>query len=85
MHTYKAAYQFINGSVHAKVLDFPGAATSGANMHDARQRLASVLLDLAILCEERGEALPIPDSSLTDPDADIEEPLHLSSFGLCGG
>lgn len=85
MHTYKAAYQFIDGGVHAHVLDFPGAIISGTDMDDARQLLASALLDLAILCQERGEALPIPDPSLTDPAADIEEPLHLSSPGLCGG
>jgi len=25
----------------------------------------------------RGESLPRPDSSCTDPEADLEEPIHL--------
>ena len=77
MLTYKAAYQFVDGGVHAHLLDFPGAITCGSDLAEARRLLASALLDLADLCLERGEPLPIPDSSLTDPDADIEEPLHL--------
>ena len=77
MLTYKAAYQFVEGGVHAHVLDFPGAITCGADLESARRLLASALLDLAGLCLERGEALPVPDPALTDPEADIEEPLHL--------
>ena len=77
MLTYKAAYQFVDGGVHAHVLDFPGAITCGADLAEARRLLASALLDLANLCLERGEPLPVPDPSRTDPDADIEEPLHL--------
>ncbi len=77
MLTYKAAYQFVDGGVHAHVLDFPGAITCGADLADARRLLASALLDLANLCLERGEALPVPDPSRADPDADLEEPLHL--------
>jgi predicted RNase H-like HicB family nuclease len=77
MLTYKAAYQFVEGGVHAHLLDFPGAITCAADLDEARRLLASALLDLADLCLERGEPLPIPDPALTDPDADIEEPLHL--------
>ncbi len=77
MLTYKAAYQFVEGGVHAHVLDFPSAITSGPDLETARRLLASALLDLASLSLERGEALPVPDYTLTDPDADIEEPLHL--------
>jgi predicted RNase H-like HicB family nuclease len=77
MLTYKAAYQFVEGGVHAHVLDFPGAITSGADLAEARRLLASALLDLANLCLERGEPLPVPDPARSDPDADIEEPLHL--------
>ena len=38
---------------------------------------SSALIDLASLSLDRGEALPIPDPSLTGPDSDLEEPLHL--------
>ena len=77
MLTYKAAYQFIDEGVHAHVLDFPGAITCGPNLDEARRLLASALLDLANYSLERGESLPMPDPKLTDPDADLEEPLHL--------
>ena len=77
MLTYKAAYQFVEGGVHAHVLDFPGAITSGADLPEARRLLASALVDLAEYALERGEPLPRPDPSLADPDADVEEPIHL--------
>ena len=47
MLSYKAAYQFVEGGVHAHVLDFPGAITCGADLAEARRLLASALLDLA--------------------------------------
>lgn len=77
MLTYKAAYQIVEGGVHAHVLDFPGAITSGADLAEARRLLASALLDLAEYALERGEPLPRPNPSLTDPEADVEEPIHL--------
>jgi predicted RNase H-like HicB family nuclease len=77
MLTYKAAYQFVEGWVHAHVLDFPGAITCGSDLAEARRLLASALLDMAAFALERGEPLPRPDPSLSDPDADIEEPIHL--------
>lgn len=77
MLTYKAAYQFVDGGVHAHVLDFPGAITSGPDLAEARRLLASALLDLAEYALERGEPLPRPNPSLTDPDADVEEPIYL--------
>jgi predicted RNase H-like HicB family nuclease len=77
MLTYKAAYQFVDGGVHAHVVDFPGAITCGSDLAEARRLLASALHDLAELCLERGESLPAPDSSQSDPDADVEAPLYL--------
>lgn len=77
MLTFKAAYQFVEGGVHAHVVDFPGAITCGPDLAEARRLLASALLDLADLCLERGELLPVPDPSQSDPDADLEEPLYL--------
>ena len=64
MLTYKAAYQYVDGGVHAHLLDFPGAITCGADFAEARKMLASALLDLAALCFDRGEALPRPDPTL---------------------
>lgn len=77
MLTYKAAYQFVEGGVHAHVLDFPGAITCGADLPEARRLLASALRDLAAYALECGEALPRPDPAAADPDADLEEPIHL--------
>jgi predicted RNase H-like HicB family nuclease len=77
MLTCKAAYQFVEGGVHAHVLDFPGAITCGSDLAEARRLLASALLDMAALALERGEPLPRPDPSRSDQDADFEEPIHL--------
>jgi hypothetical protein len=77
MLTYKAAYRFVEDGVHAQILDFPSAVTCGADLAEARRLLASALLDLANYALERGESLPLPDPSLADSDADVEEPIHL--------
>ncbi len=77
MLTYKALYKFLNHGVHAEVLDFPGTITCGVNLEEARRLLASALADMAETSLLRGEPLPQPDPSLTDPEADIEEPIHL--------
>src|SRR5262249_31092618 len=77
MLTYKAAYQFVEGGIHAHVIDFPGAITCGADLGEARRLLASALLDLAALALARAEALPRPAPSASDPDADVEEPIIL--------
>jgi predicted RNase H-like HicB family nuclease len=77
MLTYKAMYKFLEHSVHAEVLDFPGTITVGDNLHEARRLLASALVDMAETALLRGEPLPQPDPSSTDPEADLEEPIHL--------
>jgi len=77
MLTYKAMYKFLQGGVHAEVLDFPGTMTSGDNLQEARQLLASALVDMAETALLRGESLPQPDPSCTDPEADLEEPIYL--------
>lgn len=77
MLRYKAAYQFVEGGVHAHVLDFGGVITCGEDLAEARRLLSSALLDMASLALERGEPLPLPDSFLSDPDADVEEPIYL--------
>lgn len=77
MLTYKAMYKYLDEGVHAEVLDFPGVITWGANLDDARHLLASALVDMAETNVIQGEPLPQPDVTSTDPDADLEEPIHL--------
>ncbi len=77
MLTYKALYKFLDHGVHAEVLDFPGTITCGATLEEARRLLASALADMAETNLLRGEPLPQPNPSLTDPEADLEEPIHL--------
>jgi predicted RNase H-like HicB family nuclease len=77
MLTYKAMYKFLDQGVHAEVLDFPGVITWGATLEEARRLLASALVDMAETNLIQGESLPQPDPLCTDPEADIEEPIHL--------
>jgi predicted RNase H-like HicB family nuclease len=77
MLTYKAMSKFLDQEVHAEVLDFPGTITFGKNLEEARRMLASALVDMAETNLLRGEPLPSPDPSRTDPEADLEEPIHL--------
>ncbi len=77
MLTYKAMYKYLDEGVHGEVLDFPGAISTGSDLDDARNQLAGALVDMAETCLMRGEPLPRPDPSRSDPEADIEEPIHL--------
>ena len=86
MLTYKAMYKYLDDGIHAEVLDFPGVITSGANLQEARWLLASGLVDMAETNLMYGEQLPQPDPNVSDPDADIEEPINITlpyslSFG----
>jgi predicted RNase H-like HicB family nuclease len=77
MLTYKAMYKFVPGGVHAEVLDFPGAITAGRDLDHARELLTSALVDMAETTLAAGEPLPRPDPPVTDPESDLEEPIHL--------
>jgi hypothetical protein len=77
MLTYKAMYKYFDEGVHAEVLDFPGVITCGANLEESRRLLATALVDMAETNLLHGETLPVPDPNCTDPDADLEEPIHL--------
>jgi predicted RNase H-like HicB family nuclease len=81
MLTYKAMYKMIDEAVHAEVLDFPGVISFGADLEEARRMLASALVDMAETNLMLGDPLPRPDPSRTDPDADLEEPIHLLLTG----
>jgi predicted RNase H-like HicB family nuclease len=77
MLTYKAMYKYVDGGVHGEVLDFPGTITFAHSLEQARSLLASALVDMAETNLSRGESLPRPQPSLSDAEADIEEPIHL--------
>ncbi len=78
MLTYKAMYKFLDGGhVHGEVLDFPGAITSGRSLDEARELLASALQDVAETALLAGESLPPPRAGASDPESDLEEPIHL--------
>jgi predicted RNase H-like HicB family nuclease len=71
-------YKFLDGGhVHGEVLDFPGAITSGGSLDEARELLAGALQDVAETALLAGESLPRPDPSASDPESDLEEPIHL--------
>lgn len=77
MLTYKAFYKFLNDGVHGEVIDFPGVITCGKDLDEARGLLASALVDMAETALNLGESLPTPNPALADPDADLDEPIHL--------
>ncbi len=77
MLQYKAGYKFVEGGVHAQVLDFPAAITCGVDLAEARQLLAVALIDVAETYLEEGEPLPHPNPGLTNVEMDIEEPVYL--------
>jgi predicted RNase H-like HicB family nuclease len=76
MFIYKAMYKFLDeGGVHGEILDFPGVITWGADLDEARRLLASALTDMAETNLLHGESLPQPEPTITDPEADLEEPI----------
>ena len=77
MLTYKAMFKFVDGGVHAEVLDFPGAITCGRDLNEARRLLSGALVDIAETHWLQGKALPTPNPNASDSEADIEEPIHL--------
>lgn len=84
MLQYKAGYKFVNGGVHAQVLDFPEAISCGADLDDARRMLGAALLDVVETRLELGETLPRPDPTATDPEMDLEEPIYLHMTASSG-
>ncbi|MDX1981134.1 MAG: type II toxin-antitoxin system HicB family antitoxin [Bryobacteraceae bacterium] len=59
--------------VVAEALDFPGAASQGFDLADARLMIASALEDLAQAILEEGKPLPPPNPAISAPDADLVE------------
>ncbi len=77
MIQFKAGYKFVDGGVHAQVLDFPAAITCADDLESARRLLAIALLDVAEAAIESGLPVPKPDPLQTNPEMDIEEPIYL--------
>lgn len=77
MLKYRAAYKSLLDGVHAEVLDFPGVISCGGDLDEARMMIESALVDMAETNLMHGESLPTPNPRLTDPESDLEEPIHL--------
>ena len=56
---------------------FRGSSPRGTNLEEARRLLASALTDMAETNLLLGESLPLPDTTVTDLDADLEERISL--------
>lgn len=70
-------YKFLDDGVHGEVLDFPGVITCGKNLAEARRLLAGALIDMSESFLLEGEALPVPNSNVSNEDSDLEEPIYL--------
>ncbi|MGA2882009.1 MAG: hypothetical protein ABSG13_23905 [Bryobacteraceae bacterium] len=68
--------------VVAEVLDFPGVASQGFDIADARLMIASVLQDIAQMHLEEGKALPVPNPDATGahkraiPDSEVQPQMN---------
>jgi predicted RNase H-like HicB family nuclease len=77
MLVYKSAYRWEDSVCLGEVLDFPGTVSFGNTLDEARENLAGALLDMAETNLLRGEPLPLPDATRTDPQSELEEPIYL--------
>jgi predicted RNase H-like HicB family nuclease len=84
MLRYKGGYKYVDGGVHAQVLDFPAAITCARDLDEARRLLGIALVDVAEAAVETGQALPVPDPGAFDPEMDLEEPIYLHLWGRAG-
>ncbi len=60
-----------------EVLDFPGVITFGVSLDEARNLLASALVDMAETNLHHGDPLPQPAPTSTDPESALEEPISV--------
>ena len=70
-------YKFLDEGVHGEVLDFPGTISFAENLEQVRRSLANALVEMAETNLMNGESLPQPNPQRRDPEADLEEPIHL--------
>ncbi len=84
MLRYKAGYKYVDGGVHAHVLDFPAAITCAGDLAGARRLLGIALVDVAEAAVESGQAPPVPDPEVFDAEMDIEEAIYLHLCASAG-
>jgi hypothetical protein len=60
-----------------EVLDFLGVISCGRDLDEALRQLLRVLVDMAETTPLAQLSLPLPNPSATNPEADLEEPIHL--------
>ena len=72
-------YKFLDEGVHGEVLDFPGTISFAENLEQVRRSLANALVEMAETNLMNGESLLQPNPQRRDPEADLEEPIHLMS------
>ncbi len=77
MLQYKAGYKYVDGCVHAQVLDFPAVITCADDLDSERQLLVLALVDVAEAAMASGLALPIPNPQVHNANMDIEELIFL--------
>lgn len=77
MIAYKAGYKYVDGGIHAQVLDFPEVINCADVIEEARRLLSLALLDMAETRIGLGQSLPAPDAQATDAEMDVEEPIYL--------
>lgn len=79
MLEYKAAFyeDRENGWFLAKVLDFPGVATQGRSLDQARRMLHDALREMSEWLLEEGQPLPSPNATIGDANAVAIEPIRL--------
>jgi predicted RNase H-like HicB family nuclease len=82
MLTYKASFTYLDDGIHGEILDFPAVNSRGETLDETRDLLANALVEVAETNLLRGQALPTPDPDLTDPEADVEEPMHLMLMAM---
>jgi predicted RNase H-like HicB family nuclease len=69
MLQYKAGYKFVDGGVHAQLVDFPAVITCADDLTEARRLLAAALLDVAETRLELSQSLLAPNPDATDPES----------------
>jgi predicted RNase H-like HicB family nuclease len=82
MLQYKAGYKFVDGGVHAQVLDFPAAITCAETLDEARRLLASALMDVAETALSLGLPFSTPDPLVSDSQMDIEESIYCRQLDI---
>jgi predicted RNase H-like HicB family nuclease len=78
MLEYHAAYFPIeDGWFIGEVLDFPGVATQGKDLEDARFMVRDALKLMAEVYLEQGKSLPTPNPRARSKKAELVEPVLL--------